>query len=32
MNRPYTSHEEATMESVRKDPDYAAEYLNAVLE
>lgn len=26
------SHEEATIESFRKDPAFAAEYLNAVLE
>ena len=26
------SHEEATAESFRKDPAFAAEYLNAVLE
>ena len=32
MNKPYISHEDATVESFRKDPDYAAEYLNAVLE
>lgn len=32
MNKPYISHEEATTESFRKDPNYAAEYLNAVLE
>ena len=32
MNNPYISHEEATIESFRRDPDYAAEYLNAVLE
>jgi DNA-binding phage protein len=25
-------HEEATIESFRKDPSFAAEYLNAVLE
>jgi probable addiction module antidote protein len=25
------SHEEATVESIRKDPKFAAEYLNAVL-
>ncbi|MDR1659393.1 MAG: addiction module antidote protein [Desulfovibrio sp.] len=31
-NKPYISHEEATIESFRKAPDYAAEYLNAVLE
>ena len=32
MNKPYISHEEATIESFKKDPDYAAAYLNAVLE
>ena len=32
MSKPYISHEEATVESFKKDPDYAAEYLNAVLE
>ncbi len=32
MNKPYISHEEATIESFRNDPTYAAEYLNAVLE
>ncbi len=32
MNKPYISHEEATIESFRNNPDYAAEYLNAVLE
>ena len=29
---PYRSHDEATMASFRKDPEFAAEYLNAVLE
>ena len=29
---PSRSHEEATVESFRKDPAFAAEYLNAVLE
>ena len=29
---PFVSHEDATIESFRKDPAYAAEYLNAVLE
>ena len=28
---PSRSHETATVESFRKDPSYAAEYLNAVL-
>ncbi len=32
MIKPYVSHEEATIESLRGDPEYAAEYLNAVLE
>jgi len=32
MTKPYISHEEATIESFKKDPEYAAEYLNAVLE
>jgi len=32
MNKPYISHEEATIESFRNNPNYAAEYLNAVLE
>ncbi len=30
--KPYRSHEDATVESFARDPDYAAEYLNAVLE
>jgi probable addiction module antidote protein len=29
---PSRSHEEATIEELREDPEYAAEYLNAVLE
>lgn len=29
--RPYRSHEEATIESFRRDPVYAAEYLRVVL-
>jgi len=29
---PYRSHEQATIESLRTDPRFAAEYLNAVLE
>lgn len=29
---PYRSHEEATIASLRDDPEFAAEYLNAVLE
>lgn len=28
---PYRDHESATIESFRKDPHFAAEYLNAVL-
>lgn len=32
MNKPYISHEETTIESFKKNPDYAAEYLNAVIE
>jgi len=32
MTRPYVAHEEATIESLKKDPEYSAEYLNAVLE
>jgi len=32
MSKPYISHEEATIESFKQDPDYAAEYLNSVLE
>ena len=31
MTEPYISHEDATIESFRRDPAYAAEYLNAVL-
>lgn len=29
---PYISHEDATIESFRKNPTYVADYLNAVLE
>ncbi|MGH6821255.1 MAG: hypothetical protein ACREDU_10390, partial [Methylocella sp.] len=29
-NKPYRSHEEATIESFQKDPHFAAEYLNAI--
>ncbi len=29
---PYRSHDEATMASFRDDPEFAVEYLNAVLE
>jgi probable addiction module antidote protein len=32
MNKSYVSHEDATIESFRRDPEFAAEYLNAVLE
>lgn len=32
MTKPYISHEDATIESFRKDPDYAAEYLDALIE
>ncbi|MDR1935489.1 MAG: addiction module antidote protein [Candidatus Accumulibacter sp.] len=32
MTKPYIPHEEATRESFRRDPEFAAEYLNAVLE
>ena len=32
MSSPLTrSHEEATIERLRLDPDFAAEYLNAIL-
>ena len=30
--KPYRSHEDATVQSFATDPEYAAEYLNAVLE
>lgn len=30
--KPYRSHDDATIESFARDPEYAAEYLNAVLE
>jgi DNA-binding phage protein len=30
--KPYRSHEDATVESLARDPAYAAEYLKAVLE
>lgn len=29
---PYRSHEEATVQSFRKDPRFAPEYLNSILE
>lgn len=32
MTKPYISHEEATIQSFKRDPEFAAEYLNAVLE
>jgi probable addiction module antidote protein len=32
MSKPYISHEEATIDSFKQDPAFAAEYLNAVLE
>ena len=32
MNKPYISHEEATIQSFKRDPEFAAEYLNSVLE
>ncbi len=32
MNTLYISHEEATAQSFRDDPEFAAEYLNTVLE
>ncbi len=32
MAKTHRSHEEATIEMVRHDPDLAAEYLNSVLE
>ena len=32
MNKPYISHEEATVQSLKRDPEFAAEYLNAILE
>jgi len=31
-SEPSRSHEEATVESIRKDPEFAAEYLNSILE
>jgi len=30
--QPYRSHDDATVESFAKDPEYAAAYLKAVLE
>lgn len=32
MFKPYASHEEATIESLKDDQAFAVEYLNAVLE
>lgn len=32
MTKPYRSHDEALLESLRNDPAFAAEYLNAVIE
>jgi DNA-binding phage protein len=32
QHKPYRDHEEAFIESLRKDPQFGAEYLNAVLE
>ena len=32
MAKPCRSHEDATVESFAKDPEYAAAYLKAVLE
>lgn len=32
MSKPYVSHEEATINSLRENPEYAAEYLNSILE
>ena len=32
MGTPYISHDEATLESFRNNPSFAAEYLNSVLE
>ena len=29
--KPFRHHEEATIESFRNDPEFAAEYLNAIL-
>ena len=31
MKKPYRTHDEATQEMFRKDPAFAADYLNAVL-
>lgn len=32
MPKPYISHEKATIQSLKRDPRLATEYLNAVLE
>ena len=32
MTAPYRSHEDATIDSFKNDPQFAADYLNAVLE
>jgi len=32
MTKPYITHEDATVLSLQRDPQFAAEYLNAVLE
>jgi len=32
MTKPYICHEDATLESFKRHPEYAAEYLNAVLQ
>jgi len=32
MPKPYVAHEDATIESFKRDPEYATEYLNAVLD
>jgi len=32
MRAKFLSHEEATIESFRRDPQFAAEYLNTILE
>jgi probable addiction module antidote protein len=32
MTKPYVVHEDATIASFKQDPEYAAEYLNTVLD
>jgi probable addiction module antidote protein len=32
MKVPYVSHESTAIESLKKDPEFVAEYLNSVLE